>query len=689
MDINKYKFFKFLANFNNIKIPFYQRNYDWGETQINKLIDDLLKSDNKEYFLGSIILKNHSVYDVVVDGQQRISSLIILLKVLLSNKNLSQENANIIKTRFSTFSFKSFSFGNGDTLERIVHDKTINDESKNSKYYRNYQFLKNKFKNWDYESINNFFEKISSVIFAVIHVDENLDEHILFSQINSTGIKLSSYDLFRNFIFSKLNLINDISEENNIDQYVDDLDNLTRNYDSKTCSGILRRFISQKTKKLPNKDDDKTYSSFIEWFTTNDGYDSFANDVYEDFYKYLLIYNFISDQNKYKNYKFSKSLSFFSDSLFTYLNIIYDVFENNSYIDLKTREITINEEQEDEISKTLLILEFYKVKRSFCDFDEKQITRYIPTIPFEIKKISKVNNELSYSEKLYYLLYVKPNRQLLKNEADLSYRMPTNSEFKSFFGETKIYNKNKKFLKNFFIRLNEINNKTKIDYDDFSIEHIMPVDTSKWFDTNSLDDDIKIKIEKYKDTIGNLTLTTYNSEYGNSPFKIKKKKMKEKNESFSLNNYLFEIDDWNIDEILKRADDLFNKSLDLYNFDYLDKKMNNVKIDNYVSLLDQLYENEKGYYCLDKNKSHFKSIFINHEIIKKCLIQCLVNKNSYEKVENMIFGKSFKGWVTKTIVDFINLKVSSSDDNELILEKIDSSSQKINEMLKYINDNIW
>ena len=299
--------------------------------------------------------------------------------------------------RFSTFSFKSFSFGNGDTLERIVHDKTINDESKNSKYYRNYQFLKNKFKNWDYESINNFFEKISSVIFAVIHVDENLDEHILFSQINSTGIKLSSYDLFRNFIFSKLNLINNILEENNIDQYVDDLDNLTKNYDSKTCSGILRRFISQKTKKLPNKDDDKTYASFIEWFNTNDGYDSFANDVYEDFYKYSLIYNFISDQNKYKNYKFSKSLSFFSDSLLTYLNIIYDVFENNSYIDLKTREIIINEEQEDEISKTLLILEFYKVKRSFCDFDEKQITRYIPTIPFEIKKISKVNKELNVS----------------------------------------------------------------------------------------------------------------------------------------------------------------------------------------------------------------------------------------------------------------------------------------------------
>ncbi|WPL38888.1 DUF1524 domain-containing protein [Malacoplasma iowae] len=199
------------------------------------------------------------------------------------------------------------------------------------------------------------------------------------------------------------------------------------------------------------------------------------------------------------------------------------------------------------------------------------------------------------------------------------------SEFKSFFSEIKIYIKNKKFLKNFFIRLNEINNKTKIDYDDFSIEHIMPVDTSKWFDTNSIDEDIKVKIEKYKDTI-------YNSEYGNSPFEVKKKKMKEKNESFSLNNYLFEIQDWNIDEILKRADDLFNRSIDLYNFDYLDKKMNNVKIDDYVSLLDELYESEKGYYYLDKNKSHFKSIFINHEIIKKCLIQYLVNKNSYERL---------------------------------------------------------
>lgn len=688
MDINKYKMFKFLGNFNNIKIPFYQRNYDWGENQINKLINDLIKSENKEYFLGSIILKSHSIYDVVVDGQQRISSLILLLKSLLSTNKLLLENKNIIENRLNSFSFKSFSFGNWDTLERIVYDKTIGEDVKNSKYYKNYMFLKSKFKNWDSESINNLFEKIDSIIFAVIHVDEKLDEHILFSQINSTGIKLSSYDLFRNFLFSKLSSSNYNLEDNDINQYVEDLDMLTKNYDSKTCSGILRRFISQKTKNLPNKDDDKTYTSFIEWFNSNDGYNNFSYEVYNDFCKYLIVYNFISDRDKYKNYSFSKSLNFFSDSLFTYLNIIYDVFDNNSYVDLKTREISINDEQEQEISKTLLVLEFYKVKRTFCDFDEKQITRYIPTIPFEIKKISKVNNELSYSEKLYYLLYVKPNRQLLKNDLDLTYRMPTNDEFKSFFCETKIYNKNKKFLKNFFIRLNEVNNKTKIDYDGFSIEHIMPVDTSKWFDSNLLNDDLKVKIEKYRDTIGNLTSTTYNSEYGNSTFDEKKKKMKEKNESFSLNNYLLNIEKWNIEEIIKRANNLFEKSIDLYNLDYIDKKINNLKMDDYVSLLDEISENEKGYFYLDKNKSYFKSIFINEEIIKKCLIEYLINGNSLEKIEKLIFDKSFKGWVAKTIINFINVKVNVGDDKDFILNKINSSSSKINEMLKFIDDNL-
>ncbi|KFB07952.1 DUF262 domain-containing protein, partial [Malacoplasma iowae] len=658
------------------------------ENQINKLINDLIKSENKEYFLGSIILKSHSIYDVVVDGQQRISSLILLLKSLLSTNKLLLENKNIIENRLNSFSFKSFSFGNWDTLERIVYDKTIGEDVKNSKYYKNYMFLKSKFKNWDSESINNLFEKIDSIIFAVIHVDEKLDEHILFSQINSTGIKLSSYDLFRNFLFSKLSSSNCNLEDNDINQYVEDLDMLTKNYDSKTCSGILRRFISQKTKNLPNKDDDKTYTSFIEWFNSNDGYNNFSYEVYNDFCKYLIVYNFISDRDKYKNYSFSKSLNFFSDSLFTYLNIIYDVFDNNSYVDLKTREISINDEQEQEISKTLLVLEFYKVKRTFCDFDEKQITRYIPTIPFEIKKISKVNNELSYSEKLYYLLYVKPNRQLLKNDLDLTYRMPTNDEFKSFFCETKIYNKNKKFLKNFFIRLNEVNNKTKIDYDGFSIEHIMPVDTSKWFDSNLLNDDLKVKIEKYRDTIGNLTLTTYNSEYGNSTFDEKKKKMKEKNESFSLNNYLLNIEKWNIEEIIKRANNLFEKSIDLYNLDYIDKKINNLKMDDYVSLLDEISENEKGYFYLDKNKSYFKSIFINEEIIKKCLIEYLINGNSLEKIEKLIFDKSFKGWVAKTIINFINVKVNVGDDKDFILNKINSSSSKINEMLKFIDDNL-
>lgn len=257
-----------------------------------------------------------------------------------------------------------------------------------------------------------------------------------------------------------------------------------------------------------------------------------------------------------------------------------------------------------------------------------------------------------------------------------------------FFCETKIYNKNKKFLKNFFIRLNEVNNKTKIDYDGFSIEHIMPVDTSKWFDSNLLNDDLKVKIEKYRDTIGNLTLTTYNSEYGNSTFDEKKKKMKEKNESFSLNNYLLNIEKWNIEEIIKRANNLFEKSIDLYNLDYIDKKINNLKMDDYVSLLDEISENEKGYFYLDKNKSYFKSIFINEEIIKKCLIEYLINGNSLEKIEKLIFDKSFKGWVAKTIINFINVKVNVGDDKDFILNKINSSSSKINEMLKFIDDNL-
>ena len=81
-----------------LEVPFYQRAYVWKDEQWERLLEDLkyVTETRKPYFMGSIILKNgrilntwekYSECKVIIDGQQRLTSLMIFMKVLCLKKN--------------------------------------------------------------------------------------------------------------------------------------------------------------------------------------------------------------------------------------------------------------------------------------------------------------------------------------------------------------------------------------------------------------------------------------------------------------------------------------------------------------------------------------------------------------------------------------------------------------------------
>ena len=113
------------------------------------------------------------------------------------------------------------------------------------------------------------------------------------------------------------------------------------------------------------------------------------------------------------------------------------------------------------------------------------------------------------------------------NNDNYNYRIPTINEFKRMFITSKIYNISNKFTKNILVRIAKYNNKAKINFDNFSVKHIMPNNLDKWYD-NGFNEDIN-KIIDYKDTIGNLTITSYNSELSNNTFNEKKILLSKKN----------------------------------------------------------------------------------------------------------------------------------------------------------------
>ena len=194
-----------------LQIPFFQRAYVWGEIQLQRFLDDLeyISTSSKPYFFGSLIFKQHetptdnNVGDVrtVVDGQQRLTTLVIFFKVL----SIKLQN-NKLFTRFllgdSSIAL-SHNHNDKDAFEKICNLKNLEDaekfSDKNSNVVKAYNFFKDHI---NPERINEAKIRQNSV-FVVIDLSADEDEQKIFDTLNSLGVQLTTAELLKNYLFSR------------------------------------------------------------------------------------------------------------------------------------------------------------------------------------------------------------------------------------------------------------------------------------------------------------------------------------------------------------------------------------------------------------------------------------------------------------------------------------------------------
>ena len=209
-------------------IPPFQRNYEWDEEQCKELFDDIIASyENKStHYLGNVVYyqgKNNSAsYQelILVDGQQRITTILILLLALrdLSNNEMLKKNINNqylvndiednknnekYRIRLKQTTYDSVSFKN------LIDGKVLADDKNN--IFRNYIFLKKCIQD-SKVSIPDIYETIAKL--EIVDVNLQIEDDLtavqtVFEKINSTGKSLSEADLIRNFLL----LANDSSTQ--------------------------------------------------------------------------------------------------------------------------------------------------------------------------------------------------------------------------------------------------------------------------------------------------------------------------------------------------------------------------------------------------------------------------------------------------------------------------------------------
>ncbi|GAA7383666.1 DUF262 domain-containing protein [Helicobacter pylori] len=200
------------------QIPIYQRPYQWTEENCEKLLDDLFFNyeDDREsdYFCGSLVLilisedsKKAKTYDVV-DGQQRLSTFILLAKVLATlflerlaeeSKEYLQESLNSRHGKKDRLNFNAIGFNSKKDFQYALtsfNDAPISNNKNN--YLKNAVCLKNYLRKKEIEDINDFIEWLYfKVVFITITCPDADKALRIFNVLNARGLALNATDIFK------------------------------------------------------------------------------------------------------------------------------------------------------------------------------------------------------------------------------------------------------------------------------------------------------------------------------------------------------------------------------------------------------------------------------------------------------------------------------------------------------------
>ncbi|WP_033590014.1 DUF262 domain-containing protein [Helicobacter pylori] len=210
------------------QIPIYQRPYQWTEENCEKLLDDLFFNyeDDREsdYFCGSLVLvksdpnSKTKTYDIV-DGQQRLSTFILLAKVLadlyiyngLDSEHLEylQESWKDRYTERKRLSFNTIGSNAEDdfayALEHFNDSQASKNKNNKNNYLKNTICLKNYLKEKEIKDINDFIEWLYSYVKFITIICPNIDKALrIFNVLNARGLPLNATDIFKGELLKEL-----------------------------------------------------------------------------------------------------------------------------------------------------------------------------------------------------------------------------------------------------------------------------------------------------------------------------------------------------------------------------------------------------------------------------------------------------------------------------------------------------
>lgn len=527
------------------RVPVYQRNYDWTNIQCEKLFLDILEANKKncQHFIGTVVYIDDvnggsGLNEVlIIDGQQRITTIYILLKALYNaSKDVSFHiEREIEEVMFNRHCDEMYKIKlkpvktDNEQLMYMIKDR-IEMMDRNSNVYKNYiifeklidEHLKSGLE------INDILNGIKKLEVVEIILDKSLGDEPqkIFESINSTGLDLSLADLIRNYL-----LMDNINQEALYEEYWLEIE---KNVGYKNLGDFVINYLNSQISKSVNEKN--AYHLFKKHCIENN---LTCEDILKSLKRTSKYYGAFIGENKYYSAELTKYLSAFNTiKQTTVLPLLFKIF--NDYEDNR-----INEES---LSKVLNYLLTYLIRITACEIS-KNLSKFMKSM-YDRVIDGKYNN--------YYERFV-----IFLNDLRANDRMPTDKEFRDALISKPLYKKN---ICKYLLSVIENSTKEHIDVSNLTIEHILPQKENAAVWRKEIGKDYDSVYDLYLHTLGNLTITGHNSELGTKSFNDKKKIIKDNSKANILNKDVLSVDRWNKTSILNRANNLIDILLDEFKY---------------------------------------------------------------------------------------------------------------------------
>lgn len=567
---------------NRFIVPIYQRPYSWRMDQCKQLWSDIVAcatGKRDRHFFGSTVRVPDASGMIVIDGQQRITTISLLMlairNALVAGKKQATRGGSTKDWILNEFLLERcyppkmsalkllLTHGDAQTYGSLLSDGEM---VGNNNICRSYSFFEECIADMDV-SVDELLAGIEKLTVIDISIDKSDNPQLVFESINSTGLDLTEGDKIRNFIL--MGLSND-EQQAFYGKYWQTIEELTKREENADGIGLfIRDVMTAIRSEVPGLK--VIYPEFkrfcSDWGMEQKGVEAMLALLLEYAQSYTLLLH--PENIKDPNVSFLMACINRQECLpaYPYLVEIIRLWRKGS---LAT----------EQVAACLRIVDSFVFRRLICELPTNSLNKIFTDLHKAIAKVQEDDGEhaIPYEERLAFVLESRTGKA----------RFPNDEEFRTGMIERHVYElrtKNRAYL---FSRLEHGTSKSapvsgttdpvfqKIAAKEYSIEHIMPqtLNPSWKKELGPQADEIH---GKWLHRLGNLTLTAYNSEMGNGAFASKMGRslaeLKQDNFGFAneahhlfLTEYISRQDKWTDKEMAERAELLAERALKIWVF---------------------------------------------------------------------------------------------------------------------------